>query len=134
MIVVCFCFPVRNAAQAHRLNIDGDCEPWYRHGIRADTLVPGEHSIKEPDGERRKLDCMAAVHCREGMEEAKAAKVKVRSNFPLIQWGDKVAYLSVHRTLTACPHVSSSLKPQRQRQSESILALKTCHGGALVDV
>ncbi|XP_034393540.1 nephrocystin-4 isoform X3 [Cyclopterus lumpus] len=43
----------RNAAQAHRLGKDG------------------AHDLNEPDGGRRKLDCMAAVHRREGKEEAK---------------------------------------------------------------
>ncbi|KAK9515632.1 hypothetical protein VZT92_026260 [Zoarces viviparus] len=43
----------RNAAQAHRLEIDG------------------QHDLNEPDSGRRKLNCMAAVHRREGKEEAK---------------------------------------------------------------
>ncbi|KAM9350369.1 nephrocystin-4 [Symphorus nematophorus] len=62
----------RNTAQAHRLEID---VPSFRHGIRADTIMPGEHRLNEPDGGRRKLSCMAAVHQREGKEDAKAAKV-----------------------------------------------------------
>ncbi len=76
----CFFFTVRNAAQAHRLQIDGDRVPSFRRGMRADTIVPGERSLNEPDSVRRKLDRMAAVHKREGKEDAKA-KVTVRSNF-----------------------------------------------------
>ncbi|XP_054464915.1 nephrocystin-4 [Anoplopoma fimbria] len=41
----------RNAAQAHRLEMDG------------------ERDLNQPDGGRRKLNCMAAVHRREGKEE-----------------------------------------------------------------
>lgn len=135
MIVVCFCFTARNAAQARRLEIDGHRELWFRHGIRADTAVPGQRSINEPDGERRKLDCMAAVHRREGKEDAKAAKVTVRSNFALSQWGDKVAALSVkqsHSSLSLC--VSSSLKSQTKTEQEQLSGSETCHEGALVDV
>lgn len=72
---------MRNAAQAHRLEMDGDRVPFFRRGIRADNIVPGEHNLNEPDGGRRKLDCMAAVHRLEGREDAKEAKVTVRSNF-----------------------------------------------------
>ncbi|XP_059189932.1 nephrocystin-4 [Centropristis striata] len=66
----------RNAAQAHRLEMDGDRTPLFRHGIRAGT---GEHNLNEPDGGRRKLSCMAAVHQREGKEDAKEAKVTDRT-------------------------------------------------------
>lgn len=82
---------MRNTAQAHRLEKDGDCELRFRRGIRADTAMPGEHGVKEPDGERRKLDCMAAVHRREGKEDAKADKVTVRSDFALNQWETKLS-------------------------------------------
>ncbi|XP_047466710.1 nephrocystin-4-like isoform X2 [Mugil cephalus] len=64
----------RNTAQAHRLEIDGDQKPLFRSGIRADSIVPEERNLKEPDSGRRKLLCMAAVHQREGREDAKAAK------------------------------------------------------------
>lgn len=86
MIVVYICFTARNSEQAHRLKIDGDREQWFRHQMRADTIVSGEHR-SEPDGERRKLHCMAAVRRREAKEDAKQAKVTVRSNFALSQWG-----------------------------------------------
>nr|XP_046253465.1 nephrocystin-4 [Scatophagus argus] len=69
----------RNTAQAHRLKIDGDRRLSFGCGIRADTIVPGEHSLNEPDGGRRKLDCMAAVHQREGREDGKAAKATERN-------------------------------------------------------
>ncbi|TDH10839.1 hypothetical protein EPR50_G00079340 [Perca flavescens] len=65
----------RNAAQAHRLEIDGDRVPLFRRGVRADTIVAGELKLNEPDGGRRKLNCMAAVHQREGREDAKKAEV-----------------------------------------------------------
>ncbi|KAF3696625.1 Nephrocystin-4 [Channa argus] len=63
----------RNAAQAHRLEMDGNRVPLLRRGIRAD-FMPGEHDLNEPDSERRKLNCMAAVHQREGRGQLKAAK------------------------------------------------------------
>ncbi|XP_019944234.2 nephrocystin-4 isoform X2 [Paralichthys olivaceus] len=65
----------RNSAQAHRLEIDGDRVPLYRHRIRPDSVMPGELKLNEPDGGRRKLDCMAAVHQREAKEGVKAANV-----------------------------------------------------------
>lgn len=131
MIVVCFCFTARNAAQARRLEIDGHRELWFRHGIRADTAVPGQRSVNKPDGERRKLDCMAAVHRREGKEDAKAAKVTVRSNFALSQWGDKVAALSVKQSLSSLSLcVSSSLKSQTKTEQEQLSGSETCHEGA----
>lgn len=83
MIAVCSSFTARNAAQAHRLEIDEDRVPLFRRGIRADAIVPGEHNLNEADGGRRKLSCMAAVHQREGKEDAKEAEVTVRSNFAL---------------------------------------------------
>lgn len=86
MIAACFSFTARNTAQAHRLEIDGDRVPLFRHGIRADTIMPREQNLNEPDGGRRKLSCMAAVHQREGKEDAKAAKM-VRSNFALEPMG-----------------------------------------------
>ncbi|XP_070696158.1 nephrocystin-4 [Pempheris klunzingeri] len=64
----------RNTAQARRLEMDGDRVASSRRGIRADTIMPRQHILNEPDGERRKLNCMAAVHQREGKEDAKAAK------------------------------------------------------------
>ncbi|XP_037629345.1 nephrocystin-4 [Sebastes umbrosus] len=69
----------RNAAQAHRLEIDEDRVPLFRRGIRADAILPGEHNLNEADGGRRKLSCMAAVHHREGKEDAKEAKVTDRT-------------------------------------------------------
>lgn len=81
MIVACFSFTARNTAQACRLEIDGEHVPSFRRGIGADTMVPGEHNLNEPDSGQRKLNCMAAVHQREGKEDAKAAKVMVSSNF-----------------------------------------------------
>ncbi|XP_034552451.1 nephrocystin-4 [Notolabrus celidotus] len=65
----------RNTAQAHRLEIDGDRVPLHKHGIRGNIIMPREHNLNETDGASRKLDCMAAVHHREGKEDAKAAKV-----------------------------------------------------------
>ncbi|XP_027144584.1 nephrocystin-4 isoform X3 [Larimichthys crocea] len=69
----------RNTAQACRLEIDGEHVPSFRRGIGADTIVPGEHNLNEPDSGQRKLNCMAAVHQREGKEDAKAAKVTDRT-------------------------------------------------------
>ncbi|TKS77236.1 Nephrocystin-4 [Collichthys lucidus] len=69
----------RNTAQACRLEIDGEHVPSFRRGIGADTMVPGVHNLNEPDGGQRKLNCMAAVHQREGKEDAKAAKVTDRT-------------------------------------------------------
>ncbi|XP_034065146.1 nephrocystin-4 isoform X2 [Gymnodraco acuticeps] len=60
----------RNAAQAHRLEMDGDSGPLFGRGIGSDSFVPADHNLSEADGVRRKLDCMAAVHQREGKEEA----------------------------------------------------------------
>ncbi|XP_022621655.1 nephrocystin-4 [Seriola dumerili] len=66
----------RNTAQARRLEMDGDRVPLFRRGIRPDNFAPGVHSsLNEPDGGRRKFNCMAAVHQREGREGVKAAKV-----------------------------------------------------------
>ncbi|XP_041655501.1 nephrocystin-4 [Cheilinus undulatus] len=65
----------RNAAQAHRLEMDGDRVPLYKRGIRADIIMPGEHNLNEPDSGTRKLNCMAAVHQREGRKDAKATEV-----------------------------------------------------------
>ncbi|XP_028265660.1 nephrocystin-4 [Parambassis ranga] len=64
----------RNSAQAHRLKTDGDRTTLGRRN-RVDTITSEELSLKLPDGGRRKLECMAAVHQREGREDAKAAKV-----------------------------------------------------------
>ncbi|GAA6223460.1 nephrocystin-4 isoform X1 [Lates japonicus] len=64
----------RNAAQAHRLEMDGDQEPSIRRRIRPDNVKPAEHDVNEADGGLRKLKCMAAVHQREGKEGVKAAK------------------------------------------------------------
>ncbi|XP_068996767.1 nephrocystin-4 isoform X2 [Embiotoca jacksoni] len=75
----CFNFTARNAAQAHRLEMDGNRVSLFRRGIRADTIKPEEHNLKEADSGRRKLSCMAAVHQREGKEGAKAAKVTDRT-------------------------------------------------------
>lgn len=83
MIAACFSFTARNAAQAHRLELDGHRAASFRRGIRADIVMPGEHNLNEPDGGHRKLNCMAAVHRREGKEDAKTAKVTVRSSFAL---------------------------------------------------
>ncbi|KAK5863241.1 hypothetical protein PBY51_000287 [Eleginops maclovinus] len=59
----------RNAAQAHRLEMDVDSRPLFRRGIGSDSFLPSEHN-PEADDMRRKLDCMAAVHRREGKEVA----------------------------------------------------------------
>ncbi|XP_044066903.1 nephrocystin-4 isoform X1 [Siniperca chuatsi] len=69
----------RNTAQAHRLEIDGDRVPLFKRGIRADTIMPGERNLNEPDGGRRKLNCMAAVHQREGKKDDEAAKATDRT-------------------------------------------------------
>ncbi|XP_040008385.1 nephrocystin-4 isoform X2 [Xiphias gladius] len=65
----------RNTSQAHRLEMDGDRGLLFRHRIRPDSIMPGEHNLNEPDGGRRKFSCMATVHQREGKESVKAAKV-----------------------------------------------------------
>ncbi|XP_074538441.1 nephrocystin-4 [Halichoeres trimaculatus] len=65
----------RNTAQAHRLEIDGDRVPLYKHGIRGSTTMPREYNLNQSDEVSRKLNCMAAVRQREGKEDAKAAKV-----------------------------------------------------------
>ncbi|XP_034446098.1 nephrocystin-4 isoform X1 [Hippoglossus hippoglossus] len=65
----------RNTAQAHRLEMDGDHVPLYRHRIRPDSVVPGELNLNEPNGGRRKLDCMAAVRQREAKEGVRATNV-----------------------------------------------------------
>ncbi|KAI3357106.1 hypothetical protein L3Q82_015577 [Scortum barcoo] len=69
----------RNVAQAHRLEIDGDRVPLLRRDIGADTVMSREHNLNEPDGGRRKLSCMAAVHQREGKKDVKAAKITDRT-------------------------------------------------------
>ncbi|XP_029292047.1 nephrocystin-4 isoform X2 [Cottoperca gobio] len=69
----------RNAAQAHRLEMDGGGVPLFRRGIGTDTIVPAERGLNQPDGGRRKLDCMAAVHQREGKEHAKESEVTGRT-------------------------------------------------------
>lgn len=89
MIAVCFSFTARNAAQAQRLQIDESHMPLFRRGIGADTIMPTEPNLNEPDGGRRKLNCMAAVHQREGKEDAKATKVTVRVNFALEPMGSQ---------------------------------------------
>ncbi|XP_053173093.1 nephrocystin-4 [Scomber japonicus] len=61
----------RNAAQAQRLHRDEAYMPLLRRGIKADTITPAEHVLNEPDGGRRKLNRMAAVHQREGKESPK---------------------------------------------------------------
>lgn len=76
MTAVYFCFTVRNSAQAHRLKTDRDQATLGRRN-RVDTITSEELSLKLPDGGRRKLECMAAVHQREGREDAKPAKVAV---------------------------------------------------------
>ncbi|XP_053281847.1 nephrocystin-4 [Pleuronectes platessa] len=65
----------RNAAQAHRLEMDGAHVPLYRHRIRPDSVMPAELNLNEPNGVRRKLDCMAAVRQREAREGVQAANV-----------------------------------------------------------
>ena len=83
MIAVCLSSAARNTAQAHRLEMDGDHVPLYRHRIRPDSLTPGGLNLNEPNGGRRKLDCMAAVRQREAQEGGQAANVTVRSIFAL---------------------------------------------------
>ncbi|XP_040922087.1 nephrocystin-4 [Toxotes jaculatrix] len=69
----------RNTAQAHRLDLDGDRGLLFRHRIRQpDNIIPGELKLNEPDGGRRKFDCMAAVHRREGKEGVRAAKATTK--------------------------------------------------------
>lgn len=92
--------------------------PSFRRGIGADTVVLGEHGLNEPDGERRKLDCMAAVHQREGKEDAKATKITVRSNFALSQWGDKNSCLTVKRSRSALPLCRLHLSLKRTTKTE----------------
>lgn len=104
---------MRNTAQAHRLEKDGVCELRFRHGIRADTVVPGEHSVKEPDGESRKLDCMAAVRRWEGREDAKADNVTVRSDFALNQWETMLSAKESHNIPVCLLHLNFK---QRQRE------------------
>lgn len=91
MTVVCLCFAARNTAQAHSLEMKEEHELRFRHGIRADNVAAREHGINELDGERRKLDCMAAVHRREGKGDA--ASATVRPNVVLNQWEDTVSDL-----------------------------------------
>lgn len=83
MIAACFYFTARNTAQADRLPINEDRVPLFRRGIRADGVVPKENSLNKPDDSDRKLKCMAAVREREASEDAKTAKVAVRSNIAL---------------------------------------------------
>lgn len=89
MIEACFSFAARNTSQAHRLEMDGDRGLLFRHRIRPDSIMPGEHNLNEPDGGRRKFSCMATVHQREGKESVKAAKVMVRSIFSLEPMGSQ---------------------------------------------
>uniref|UniRef100_A0A3Q2ZLY6 Nephrocystin 4 n=1 Tax=Kryptolebias marmoratus TaxID=37003 RepID=A0A3Q2ZLY6_KRYMA len=63
----------RNAAQAHRLEKDEDRTLLYSR-IRADASMPEERNLNNTNIERRKLDCMAAVHQREAKENSKAAE------------------------------------------------------------
>lgn len=83
MIAACFSLAARNTAgaDAQRLQVDEEHVPSFRHRIRADTVMSGKHNLNQPDSERRKLNCMAAVHQREGKEESRATKVTVRLNF-----------------------------------------------------
>ncbi|KAL3974169.1 nicotinic acetylcholine receptor alpha-1 [Sarotherodon galilaeus] len=69
----------RNTAQADRLPINEDRVPLLRRGIRADGVVPKEHSLNKPDDSDRKLKCMAAVREREASKDAKTAKVTAQS-------------------------------------------------------
>lgn len=116
MIVACLSFAATNTAQAQRLEIDR--MPSFRRGIRADTVVPGEHSLNGPDDERHKLNCMAAVRQREGKEDVKASKVTVRSNFALSQWGDRNSCMSVKL------HYLLKSRLDNKDRAASILALK----------
>lgn len=85
-------FTAGNSAQAHRLEMEGDRVPLYKHGIRSSTTMPREHNLNQPDEVSRKLNCIAAVRQREGKEDAKAAKVMVRSNFAHSHWwGTRIA-------------------------------------------
>lgn len=72
MIAACFSSTARNAAQAPGLEVEGGGAP---------LLVPGQRNLNEADSERHKRSCMAAVHQREGKQDAKAAKIMVRSVF-----------------------------------------------------
>ncbi|XP_028309710.1 nephrocystin-4 isoform X2 [Gouania willdenowi] len=64
----------RNTAQVYRLEIDRDTAPLFRRGIKADTIVPAQRFLNEPDDRRRMLSCMEAVRQRERLEEAGVAK------------------------------------------------------------
>ncbi|XP_068161997.1 LOW QUALITY PROTEIN: nephrocystin-4 [Antennarius striatus] len=69
----------KNTAQAHRQKTDDSYRGLsIRCGIRTDNIVPQEHSLKNSDGRRHKLDCMATMHQLEGKEEAEAAMVTGR--------------------------------------------------------
>uniref|UniRef100_UPI003AAF1E02 nephrocystin-4 n=1 Tax=Centroberyx gerrardi TaxID=166262 RepID=UPI003AAF1E02 len=73
----------RNMARAQRLEMDGDLVA-FRNKIKADALAPGRRDLGEADdGRRHKLNRMAAVHQREGKEDAesqaKATKVTVHA-------------------------------------------------------
>ncbi|XP_026189192.1 nephrocystin-4 isoform X1 [Mastacembelus armatus] len=68
----------RNTVQAHRLEMDGDRMPLFRHRIRPD-IMPGERNLNEPDAGQHKLSCMAAVHQRESKEHVKAVKAMDRN-------------------------------------------------------
>lgn len=76
--VACFYFTARNAAQAHRLEKDEDRMLLYSQ-TRADACTLEERNLKDTNVERRKLDCMAAVHQREAKENSKAAEMMVSS-------------------------------------------------------
>ncbi|XP_013875853.1 nephrocystin-4 isoform X2 [Austrofundulus limnaeus] len=69
-----FQLSARTTAQAHRLEKDGDHTLLYSR-IRADASMPGERNLKDTSIERRKLDCMAAVHQREAKDNSAATEI-----------------------------------------------------------
>ncbi|XP_077371018.1 nephrocystin-4 isoform X2 [Festucalex cinctus] len=59
---------VRNTAQAQRLQVQEEGGPPYRSRISKDSIFSGEKN--KLDSGHRKLECMAAVHQKEGNKEA----------------------------------------------------------------
>ncbi|XP_029994709.1 nephrocystin-4 [Sphaeramia orbicularis] len=65
----------RNATQAQRPHRDADDTPSSRRPLRAHTVQPRRPEPHQSDDGRRKLSCMAAVHRREGREDAQVAAI-----------------------------------------------------------
>lgn len=77
--VACFYFTARSTAQAHRLEKDENHMLLYGR-TRADARTLEKQNLMDTNVERRKLDCMAAVHQREAKENSEAAEMMVSSN------------------------------------------------------